>query len=115
MHDPLRVRVSGPLAPYVPGYAAELARVGYTASGATLQVRLVADLSARLDAEGLEPGALSATEVDRFLATRCASSRTRYASIRAIRPPLEYLRGLGVVPPAPEPASDAPIDRLLAR
>lgn len=115
MHDPLRVRVSGPLAPYAAGYAAELARVGYTASGATLQLRLVADLSAWLDDNGLEPGALSRTEVDRFLAARRASGRTRYASAKAIRPPLEYLRGLGVVPIAPEIEPDAPIDQLLAR
>ena len=115
MHDPLRVRVSGPLAPYAAGYAAELTRVGYTASGATLQLRLVANLSAWLDAAGLEPGALSPTEVDRFLAARRAAGHTRYASIRAVRPPLEYLRGLGLVPLAPEPVSDAPIDRLLAR
>jgi integrase/recombinase XerD len=115
VHDPRRVRVSGPLAPYAPGYAAELARVGYSTSGAILSLRLVANLSAWLDAEGLEPGGLSAAQVDRFLAARRATGRTRYASARAVRPPLEYLCGLGVVPLAPEPASDTPIDRLLAR
>ncbi len=115
MHDPFRVRVSGPLAPYAAGYAAELARVGYTASGATLQVRLVANLSGWLEAEELEPAALSAAQVDRFLAARRAAGHTRYASAKAIRPPLEYLRGLGVVPIAPEIEPDAPIDRLLAR
>jgi len=115
VHDPLRVRVSGPLAPYSAGYAAALARVGYTASGAVLSLRLVANLSAWLDAEGLEAGALSAAQVDRFLVARRAAGRMRYASIRAIRPPLEYLRGLGVVPVAPEPVWDTPIDRLLAR
>jgi site-specific recombinase XerD len=115
VHDPLRVRVSGPLAPYAAGYAAELARVGYTASGAAVSIRLVAHLSVWLEREGLELGALSAAEVDRFLAARRAAGHTRYASARAIRPPLEYLRGLGIVPPAPEPVSDMPIDRLLAR
>lgn len=115
MHDPLRVRVSGPLAPYAAGYAAELARVGYTASGATLQLRLVADLSAWLEREGIEPGSLAPAEVDRFLATRRAAGHTRYASAKAIRPPLEYLRGLGVVAIAPEVEPDGPIDRLLAQ
>ena len=115
MHDPLRVRVSGPLQPCVAGYAAELGRVGYTASGAILQLRLVANLSAWLEAEGLAPGALSAAQADRFLATRRAAGHTRYASTRAIQPPLEYLRRLGVVPEAPEPESDAPLDRLLTR
>lgn len=115
MHDPLRVRVSGPLAPYAAGYAADLARVGYRTSGAVLSLRLVANLSAWLDAEGLEAGALSAAQVDRFLVARRAVGHTRYASIRAIRPALEYLRGLGVVPPAAEPVPDTPIDQLLAR
>jgi site-specific recombinase XerD len=115
VHDPLRVRVSGPLAPYAAGYAAELARVGYRTSGAVLSLRLVAKLSAWLDAEGLEAGALSAIQVDRFLVARRAAGHTRYASAKAIRPPLEYLRGLGVVPVALEPVSDTPIDRLLAQ
>jgi len=115
MHDPLRVRVSGPLRPYAAGYATELVRVGYTASGATLQLRLVADLSAWLEAEGLAPGTLSAAQVDRFLVARRAAGHTRYASTRAMQPPLEYLRRLGVVPEAPEPEPDAPLDRLLER
>jgi integrase/recombinase XerD len=115
VHDPLRVRVSGPLSPYAAGYAAELARVGYTASGATLQVRLMADLSAWLEREGIEPGSLAPAEVGRFLATRRAAGRTRYASAPATRPLLEYLRLLSVVPKAPEVEPDTPIDRLLAR
>lgn len=115
MHDPLRVRSSGPLAPYAAGYAAELSRLGYMASGATLQVRLLADLSAWLEREGIAPGALAPAEVDRFLASRRAAGHTRYASAKAIRPPLEYLRGLGLVPEAPELAPDGPIERLLAR
>lgn len=115
MHDPLRVRISGPLAPYAAGYAAELRRVGYGASGATLQVRLLANLSAWLDHEGLEPGSLAPGEVERFLVARRAAGRTWYASAKAIRPPLEYLRGLGVVPEAPEIEPDGPVDRLLAR
>jgi integrase/recombinase XerD len=115
VHDPLRVRVRGPLAPYAAGYAAELSRLGYRASGATLQARLLADLSAWLEREGLEPGALSPMEVDRFLTGRRAAGHTRYASAKAIRPPLEYLRGLGMVPEAPEVEPDTPIDRLLAR
>lgn len=115
MHDPLRVRVRGPLSPYAAGYAAELSRVGYRASGATLQLRLMADLSAWLDHEGLEPGALARVEVERFLVARQAAGHTRYASVKAIRPPLEYLRRLGAVPEAPLIEADGPVDRLLAR
>ena len=54
-------------------------------------------------------------EVDRFLAARRAAGHARYASAKAIRPLLEYLRDLGVVPRAPEVEPDGPIGRLLAR
>ncbi|MEX1157030.1 MAG: tyrosine-type recombinase/integrase [Chloroflexota bacterium] len=114
MHDPARVRVSGPLAPYRVGYTAELARLGYGASGAVLSLRLMADLSVWLEREGLEPEALSTIEVGRFLDARRAAGR-RYASAKAIRPPLAYLRGLGVVPAAPPVEPATPLDRLLAR
>lgn len=115
MHDPARVRVSGPLGPYAAGYEAELERLGYTASGAVLSLRLLADLSDWLGRKGIGPGALSATLIDQFLAARRAAGHTRYASARAIRPPLEYLRGLGVVPTMPEVEPVTPIERLLAR
>ena len=75
----------------------------------------MADLSAWLEREGIEPGSLAPAEVGRFLATRRAAGHTRYASAKAIRPLLEYLRGLGVVPEAPDVEPDTPIDRLLAR
>ena len=115
MHDPLRVHVSGQLAPYAAGYVAELARVGYRASGATLQLRLMAKLSAWLEREGIEPGSLGSAEVARFLAVRRAAGHARYASAKAIRPLLEYLRRLGVVPGASEVEPDGPVDRLLAQ
>lgn len=114
MHDPARVRVSGPLAPYAAGYSAELERLGYTASGAVLSLKLMADLSVWLEREGLEPEALSTDEVGRFLDARRAAGR-RYASAKAIRPPLAYLRGLGVVPAAPPVEPATPLERLLAR
>jgi site-specific recombinase XerD len=75
----------------------------------------VADLSAWLEREGIEPRSLAPAEVDRFLATRRAAGHRRYASAKAIRPPLEYLRGMGVVPIAPVVEPDGPIDRLLAQ
>ena len=109
MHDPRRVRVSGPLAPYAAGYAAELARLGYGASGAVLSLRLLADLSGWLEREGLEPGARSVAEVEGFLVARRAAGHTRYASVKAIRPPLECLRGRGVVPEAPEVEPTTPL------
>jgi len=115
MHDPQRVRVSGPLQPYAPGFTAELERFGYTPLGAVLQLRLFAGLSRWLVAEGIEPDALDPAEVDRFLAARRAAGRTHYASARALRPSLEYLRRIGLVAEPPERVPASAIDRLLER
>lgn len=115
MHDPSRVVVRGPLRPYAAGYITELARVGYAATGATLQLRLLANLSRWLEAERLAPEQLSPEEVDRFLAARRAAGHTRYTSERAVRPILDHLRGLGIVPDAPCPGPADAIAGLLAR
>ena len=49
MRDPSRVRVTGPLAPYALGFAAELSRVGYRKNSSANQLRLLAHLSRWLD------------------------------------------------------------------
>jgi len=115
VHDPSRVRVSGPLQPNAPGFAGALARLGYTPLSAVLQLRLVAHLSRWLAAEGLAPEGLSPTAVERFIAARRAAGYTHYASDRALRPIIEYLQRLGVlaVPPERQPAT--PLDVLLER
>jgi site-specific recombinase XerD len=115
MHDSRRVRVSGPLQPYAPGFAAELERLGYTSLGAVLQLRLFAALSRWLEAEGVEPDTLSVAEVDRFLAARRAAGRRHYASARAMRPLLEHLGRLGLVPEVPGREPATPLDALLER
>jgi hypothetical protein len=54
-------------------------------------------------------------DLDRFLRHRRAAGSTRYASIRAVRPVLEYLQRFEVVP---RQASDAvldPVDVMLDR
>jgi hypothetical protein len=42
MKDPSRVRLSGPLQEFGPGFVVELERLGYSPVGAALQVRLMA-------------------------------------------------------------------------
>lgn len=115
MNDLSRVRVSVLLQPYAPGFAAELAHVGYTRVSATFQLQLLAHLSRWLEAEGLDSHGLSPAAVERFLDARRAAGYTNYLSAKALRPLLEYLRGLGAAPtPAvQEPAT--PLDRLLER
>jgi integrase/recombinase XerD len=53
MHDPSRVRVSGPLEVFALGFAAELARLGYRRTPATFQLQLMAHASRWLQCEGL--------------------------------------------------------------
>jgi site-specific recombinase XerD len=100
MKNPSRVRLSGPLQEFGPGFVDELERQGYSPIGATLQVRLMAHVSSWMHAEGLVPWELSDEVVARFLAERRAAGRRGYVTARAMAPLLAYLRELGVVPSA---------------
>jgi hypothetical protein len=55
MEDPSRARVTGPLAPFAPGFVAELTRLGYTPNSASGQMFVMTHLSRWLagDLEGL--------------------------------------------------------------
>ena len=98
MKDPSRVRLSGPLQEFGPGFVGELERQGYSPLGATLQVRLMARVSGWMQAEGLVCGELTGEVVERFLAERRAAGRRDYVTARAMAPLLGYLRELRVVP-----------------
>jgi hypothetical protein len=65
MKDPLRVRLSGPLQEFGPGFVVELERQGYSLLGATLQMRLMARVSSWMQAEGLACGEQNAARVDK--------------------------------------------------
>ncbi len=114
--DPLRVRVTGPLAPFKAGFAGELRRLGYTPRSAETHLRLAAHLSRWLAAEGLATHALSPAEVERFLGDRRAAGYAHHLSGKSLAPLLSYLRGLGAVS-APSPASGpvGPVEELLDR
>jgi integrase/recombinase XerD len=113
MSDPLRIRVSGPLEPFGPGFAAELAGLGFTTNSAGLQMGLVAHLSRWLAGEGLPVGALDELVVCRFLEARRAAGYTAYLTPRSLRHLLAYLRGLGVVAPAEVRIADGPVEELV--
>jgi integrase/recombinase XerD len=114
MRDPSRVRVSGPLAPFTAGFAAELQHHGYTQNSAGLLLQLAAHLSRWLAAEGLDAHALSPAEVERFMSARRAAGYTNHTSAKALAPLLAYLRALGAAPPAPASVPDGPVEELLA-
>jgi integrase/recombinase XerD len=114
MGDPSRARVTGPLQQYAPGFAAELARLGYTANSASGQMFVMAHLSRWLAGEGLDAAGLTSQAAQRFLAARRAAGYVLYLSPKALVPLLGYLRGLGAVPlPAPVPVT--PVEALLGR
>jgi hypothetical protein len=102
MGDLSRIRVTGPLVPYVSGFVAELVERGYTPVSAAHQLRLMAHVSRWLASEGLEPDDLSPAQVDEFVAVRRAAGYVNYVTPRALVALLEHLRELGVVPPAGE-------------
>lgn len=115
MSDPSRVRVSGPLAPFVVGFAAELARQGYTLHCQGRQLQLVAHFSRWLAAEGLTSQGFWAVEAERFIAARRVAGYTNHTSAKALQPLLTYLYALGAVAPPHAPARGGPVEELLGR
>ena len=115
MHDPSRVRVSGPLEVFASGFVAELARLGYRRTPATFQLQLMAHVSRWLQSEGLGAGELSSEVVERFLAERRAAGYTNYVTARALAPLLGYLRGLGVAPAASPRVAVGAVEVLAGR
>lgn len=101
MGDPSRVRVTGPLEEYAGGFAAELTRVGYRKNSTAFQLQLVAHLSRWLAERQFRVAELTPEVCDAFLAARRSAGYRLWLSRKALAPLLQYLRGLGVVPPEP--------------
>jgi site-specific recombinase XerD len=114
VRDLSRIRVTGPLEPYVSGFVADLVDRGYTQVSAAHQLRLMAHLSRWLACEGLAPDDLSAARVEEFVAARRAAGYVNYVTPRALAALLEHMRDLGVVPPAGE-LSPSEVEELLGR
>jgi integrase/recombinase XerD len=109
------VTVSGPLACYAQGFSSELARLGYTALSAAMQLHLMAHLSRWLAGEDLGVADLTVECSTVFLEARRAKGYTTRLSSRGLAPLLGYLRAQGAIPqPAPQPAN-SPVAELLAQ
>ena len=113
MHDPSGVRVTGELMPYADGFRAELARLGYTAGSAELQLGLVAHLSRWLTDRGLHAGELTPERVKQFFEARRRSGYTAYWTERSLSPLEGYLRRLGVLPEPIPSVANTPLEKLL--
>lgn len=114
MADLSWVRVGGPLEPFADGFAAELARQGYTPNSARLQMGLVAHLSRWLAAEGQGVAALGGVAIEAFLVARRDAGYTSHLSGKALAPLLAYLRALGALPAVPVAPAVGPVEVLLA-
>lgn len=105
-HDHVEARVSGLLADRTPGFAAYLVGRGYAESSVKHHLYLVADLNAWLACQGLDTGDLAGPAADRFwddLRAR-GSYLVKGASLK---PLLDYLRSIGVLPDQAGPATAA--------
>jgi integrase/recombinase XerD len=110
----LRSFVRGPLEPHISGLAEELLRQGYSRSSAGQHICFIAHLDRWMRAEGLGLAELSRSVIDRYLAERRAAGYVEYRSIKALRPLLDFLAPLGVLP-APEEVPLGPVAELLGR
>jgi site-specific recombinase XerD len=110
----LRSIVRGPLEPYITGFAEELARQGYSRSSAGQHVCFLAHLDRWMQAEGVGLDELSSSAIERYLSQRRAAGYVEYRSVKALRPLLEYLAPLGVLP-IPRAVPSCPVEELLGR
>jgi integrase/recombinase XerD len=110
-----RVRVSGPLLPFVEGYAVWLAERGYAASTVVFHVRLMANLSRWVRSEGLAVSELGPAAVDTVLAGRAAVGHLVRLRSGSFQPLLGYLQAAGVIPAAEPPRPSTVVDVLLDR
>ena len=114
MHDPSRVRISGQIQRFAPGFATQLARQGYAMRSLVYQLHLLAHVSRWLTEQGLDVSDLT-TQAARFLNARRAAGYTHHWTGQALRPMLTYLRALGVTPPVPAPVPTGLVDVMRAR
>ncbi len=108
-----RIEPGGPLALYAPGFAAELRRLGYTASPTKKHLYLLAHLSGWLDEQGVDIGELASARVDPFFAARRAAGVANLRTRASLAPLLVYLRRLGVLAVVEPPAPASEAERLL--
>jgi integrase/recombinase XerD len=108
----LKSQVTGPLESYAVEFADKLLLQGYTASGASQHMAFIAHLSRWMARTNLGVSALTAKAIGEYLTFRCAAGYVNYRSVKALRPLLEYLGPLGVLPLAETPALP-PAEKLL--
>jgi integrase/recombinase XerD len=110
----LRSIVSGPLEPHIVGFVEGLLRQGYTRTSAEQHVCFIAHLDRWMVGEGVGLDGLSQPVIERYLAQRRAAGYVEYRSPKALRPLLDCLVPLGVLP-VPYDVARTPMEVVLAR
>ncbi|MGH3469260.1 MAG: tyrosine-type recombinase/integrase [Thermocrispum sp.] len=107
--------MSGPLAPYAPGFAGSLAGRGYARLSIAGQLRLMAHVSRWLAGQGLDASALSPQRAEAFCFMRRAEGYRGLRTVRALVPLVGFLQAEGVLqrPRTSEPTN--PSEQLLQR
>src|SRR6266511_1941173 len=110
----LRSLVRGPLEPHVARFAEELLRQGYSRSSASQHVCFIAHLDRWMSVQGVGLDGLGGSVIERYLAERRTAGYVEYRSVKALRPLLDFLAPLGVLPVPLEVRPDA-VEELLGR
>ncbi len=98
MGEPSRVKVIGPLVPYVGGFRAELEAEGYRRGPVADQLRVMAHVSRWMEARVIGVGDLTAARIEEFLVARREAGYTLWLSAKGVSPLMDHLHRLGVVP-----------------
>jgi integrase len=106
--------VRGPLEPHITAFAEELLRQGYARTSAAQHVCFLAHLDRWMSVEGIGLDGLSGPVIERYLEKRRAAGYAEYRSMKALRPLLDYLAPLGVLP-VEEEVPPGPVEELLGR
>jgi len=110
LHDEYGVRVSGPLERWAQEFASRLASFGYVRPSIRQALFVFAFVSIWLGARRLRPGDVTAKQVEHL---RHARRSNGYGL--SLSKVLEFLRGVGEVPPVRPNAKRTGLDRLLDR
>lgn len=114
MRDPRHVRVTGPLATYAQGFAAELEALGYTPGSACRVMNLMAHASRWLAGRGLGAADLGPAEIEQFCLARRDEGYVSHLSPKAMSTLVDHLNRLEVVAAGNPPPRTA-IDELIVR
>lgn len=113
--EPKKKRSANAVTALSNGLEEDLERQGYGVGTIWKQRSLFNDLPIWLEGKQLTMADLTVAKVDRFMADRRAAGVRKLKTREALSAILVYLRGLGLVPPAENPAEDGPAGEILER